>query len=453
MKIVHAVGWYFPESVGGTEVYVAGLAERLMAAGHRVLVAAPLAGLDAPRGSVHEGVPVFRYPVPTHATRSEAQHRVPVRGAEHFHDWLERQRPDVVHFHTFSTGLGLPEVEAAKRAGACLVATNHLGSLGYVCQRGTLMRWGRRPCDAVCRAVKCAACELQHRGLPRVGAWALATAAAPFGRVSRRMPGRLGSALAMPDLIRHNQSLQRRLLAAVDGFVLLNRRARDVIAANGGPRQKLVVNYLGLSQTGYTPKRGPAEEPTHAPVQVGYLGRFAEIKGVFDLARAVASLPVAVPLRVELRGPARDAEGRAVLARLRQVLGGDARVTFADAVPPSQAPRILAGYDLLVVPSACFENGPTVMSEAHAVGTPVVGTRIGAMPEVITDGVNGRLVEPADWRGLARVLREVAEDPRGQIDRWRAALPRARTMDEIAADYLALYARLAAHRPREAVCS
>ncbi len=105
---------------------------------------------------------------------------------------------------------------------------------------------------------------------------------------------------------------------------------------------------------------------------------------------------------------------------------------------------MLAGYDLLVVPSACFETGPMVMSEAHAVGTPVVGTRIGAMAEVITDGVNGRLVEPGDWRGLAEVLREVALDPHGQIDRWRAALPTARTMDDIAADYGALYARLAA---------
>ena len=78
--------------------------------------------------------------------------------------------------------------------------------------------------------------------------------------------------------------------------------------------------------------------------------------------------------------------------------------------------------------------------EAHAVGTPVIGTRIGGLAELITDGENGRLVRPGDWRALANVLREVATDPRQTIDRWRKALPPARTMNEIAADYLTLYA-------------
>jgi glycosyltransferase involved in cell wall biosynthesis len=84
------------------------------------------------------------------------------------------------------------------------------------------------------------------------------------------------------------------------------------------------------------------------------------------------------------------------------------------------------------------------MSEAHAVGTPVVGTKIGAMPEVISDGVNGRLVAPGDWRMLAEVLRQVALSPGSTVDCWRKALPNARRMDEIAADYLALYARIQA---------
>ena len=78
--------------------------------------------------------------------------------------------------------------------------------------------------------------------------------------------------------------------------------------------------------------------------------------------------------------------------------------------------------------------------EAHAAGTPVVGTRIGGLAELITDGRNGRLVAPADWRALAAVLTDIARDPAGTIDRWREAIPAARTMDDVTADYLALYA-------------
>ncbi len=303
MKIVHALGWYFPDSLGGSEVYVAGLCRRLMAAGHHVLVAAPLAGLEAPSSYVHDGVAVFRYPVPVHPTRDECQSLVPARGAEHFHEWLERQRPDVVHFHTFSTGLGLPEIDVAKGTGARLVATSHLAGLGYVCQRGTLMRWGTRPCDAVCGVWKCAACELQHRGLPRLGARAVAAAAWPLGKTSRWVPGSVGSALGMPDVIRRNQYLQTTILAALDCFVLLNRGALDAVAVNGAPRDKLVVNYMGVSHTGCAAKPGPAEQPTRAPVRIGYFGRLVEIKGVFDLARAVASLPSSVPTAARVPGP------------------------------------------------------------------------------------------------------------------------------------------------------
>jgi glycosyltransferase involved in cell wall biosynthesis len=436
MKIVHALGWYFPESVGGTEVYVAGLCRCLQAAGCHAVVVAPLAGGNPESTYVHEGVTVYRYAVPPEPTRDESQNRVPARGAERLHAWLQRESPDLVHFHTFTTGLGLAEVLAAKGAGARVVATNHLGSLGYVCQRGTLMRWGKSPCEGISRPLACAACELEHRGLPRSLAWMVGGMGWPLGGTLRRVPGKLGSALGMPDLIRHNRSLQEKLLESLDRFVLLNRRALEVAAANGAPRAKLVVNYLGVSHARRRRKAGPDERPTGTPITVGYLGRLVAIKGVLDLARAFASLASDLPLRLELRGPSTEPK---ILRSLRQMVGDDPRVRIEPAVPPSETLEILAGYDLLVVPSVWFENGPTVMSEAHAVGTPVVGTRVGAMPEIIIDGVSGRLVEPGDWRALASVLREIARDPKGTVDRWRRALPRARTMDEITADYLALY--------------
>jgi glycosyltransferase involved in cell wall biosynthesis len=87
----------------------------------------------------------------------------------------------------------------------------------------------------------------------------------------------------------------------------------------------------------------------------------------------------------------------------------------------------------------CLEGGPTVAIEAHAVGTPVIGTRIGGLAELVTDGVNGRLIPPGAWRALADALRDMAKNPVGTIDRWRLALPPARTMDQVAADYLTLY--------------
>ena len=95
---------------------------------------------------------------------------------------------------------------------------------------------------------------------------------------------------------------------------------------------------------------------------------------------------------------------------------------------------------MLCCPSVCLEGGPTVAIEAHAAGTPVVGTRIGGLAELVTDGVNGRLVAPGDWRALAAALVEIASDPAGTVDRWRSMIPPSRSMDEVTADYLDLYA-------------
>jgi glycosyltransferase involved in cell wall biosynthesis len=441
MKIVQAVGWYFPESLGGTEVYVAGLCRRLRDAGQDVLVAAPdPAAAAEERTYEHEGVPVYRYPIPSAPTRDEVQGTVPVRGAERFHRWLAAQRPDVVHAHTFVTGLGLAELKAAKSMGARVVVTTHSASLGWICQRGTMMRWGERLCDGLCRPAKCAACALQARGVSKPLAGVLAAIPPAIARRARWFPGRLATALSMTDLIARNQAMQREMLAAVDRFVLLTEWALGAAVANGAPRDKLSLNRLGLSQGKVVAKPGPDERPTGRPITIGYLGRFDAIKGVHDLARAAASLPRDAAVRVEFRGPVPSAADRAVLDGLRALASNDPRITFADAVPDADVLRILAGYDMLCCPSVCLEGGPTVAIEAHAVGTPVIGTRIGGLAELVTDGLNGRLVAPGDWRALAGVLAALAGDPVGTIDRWRRRLPPARTMDQIAADYLAVYA-------------
>jgi glycosyltransferase involved in cell wall biosynthesis len=214
-----------------------------------------------------------------------------------------------------------------------------------------------------------------------------------------------------------------------------------VVIANGAPPAKVSLSRLGHHLV-VERKAGPAERPTAAPVRVGYLGRFEDVKGVHDLARALVHLPRSVAIQVEFRGPdSHDAERR-VLSEVRAIVGGDPRCKFAPAVAADQVPGVLAGYDVLCCPAVCLEGGPTVAIEAHAVGTPVIGTCIGGLAEMVSDGVNGRLVPPGDWKALAEVLQGIAADPAGTVDRWRGALPVTRTMNDVAADYERTYARL-----------
>ena len=159
---------------------------RFVTAGHDVAIAAPDPASDVARTYEHEGVRVYRYPIPSSPTRAECQGD-PVRGADLFHRWLEAERPDVVHVHTFVTGLGLHEVRAAKAAGARVIVTTHSSSLGYLCQRGTLMRWGEQVCDGVCEVEKCAACALHARGLSKAAAEAVASMPVEVSRALARV--------------------------------------------------------------------------------------------------------------------------------------------------------------------------------------------------------------------------------------------------------------------------
>ncbi len=442
MKIVHALGWYFPESIGGMEVYVRALCRRQQSEGHEVWVVVPDDRSDQERRYQDEGIPVYRYPIARHATRQESQGRVPIRGTELLRSWLRQQRPDILHVHFLSNCLGLSEIQAARDCGSKVVVTCHTPSLGFICQRGTLMQWGERICDGICQPAKCAACALQQRGLPKGLARLLGQIPPALGR-RFTWAGRLGTGLGMSDAIAHRREKQRQLFQQVDRFVILADWAWEIAAANGAPLEKLALNRLGVRPDLGRKKPGPTDQPTRLPLEIGYLGRFDQIKGVQDLARACASIPREVPIRVEFRGPL-EQQHPAALEQARSLVGDDPRFRFEPAVRSDRAAEVLAGYDLLCCPSVCLEGGPTVALEAMAIGTPVIGSQVGGLAEMVRDEVDGRLFEPGDWRAIAQIIRHAASDPGKTVDRWRSALLPVRTMDQVADDYRQIYSEIVA---------
>jgi glycosyltransferase involved in cell wall biosynthesis len=183
-------------------------------------------------------------------------------------------------------------------------ATSHTGSLGFTCQRGTMMQWGKERCDGRVSPAKCAACELQHRGLPRPVADAVGLVPPAVGRLFRRVPGKLGTTLGMSDLVARNAALQADVLSQVERFLVLTDWAQRAVAANDGVGAPIVLNRLGVRASAADIERARAIPRVRRPhLTVAYLGRFERIKGVHDLARAVRSLGRDVPIRVEFRGP------------------------------------------------------------------------------------------------------------------------------------------------------
>ena len=148
------------------------------------------------------------------------------------------------------------------------------------------------------------------------------------------------------------------------------------------------------------------------PLQILFVGRFVEKKGIEHLLRALAGGETRqFALTLVGSGP-----GEAALRELASSLEIEASVTWAGVIPRRAVPEYLRASDCLVVPSVVAADGdrdgiPNVAVEAMAAGVPVVATTVGGIPEAISDhtGWPCRAGDPEDLR---RRLSEIRQNPR-----------------------------------------
>jgi glycosyltransferase involved in cell wall biosynthesis len=132
-------------------------------------------------------------------------------------------------------------------------------------------------------------------------------------------------------------------------------------------------------------------------------GRLTRQKALGDALAAVARVD---GVRLVLAG---DGPERASLESRSRDLGLDGRVRFLGARPREDVLRLFRAADAALLTSA-WENLPHGVLEALAVGTPVIATAVGGVPEVVREGENGLLVSPGDVGALAEAIRRLATD-------------------------------------------
>jgi glycosyltransferase involved in cell wall biosynthesis len=120
-------------------------------------------------------------------------------------------------------------------------------------------------------------------------------------------------------------------------------------------------------------------------------------------------------------------------------------VRFEGAFEPSQVPEVFGEIDVLVVPSLWPENAPLVIQEAFQAGVPVVGARMGGIPEFIREGVTGRLFDPGVPGELTRILGDLIEHPQ-QLAVMAAARPPVKPIEDDARGWEERYWEVVARR-------
>lgn len=152
-------------------------------------------------------------------------------------------------------------------------------------------------------------------------------------------------------------------------------------------------------------RRTPRQIPAEQAVDIVYAGVLRPGKGVHHLLDAFARLdhPQA---RLQLVGAPANADYAAALHRQARELGISQRVQFVGAVSQSRLAEYFAAARVMVLPSLS-EGLPRVIVEAMMTGTPVIGTRVSGIPDIIRDGENSLLISPDDADDLLRALRQI----------------------------------------------
>jgi glycosyltransferase involved in cell wall biosynthesis len=247
--------------------------------------------------------------------------------------------------------------------------------------------------------------------------------------------------------------LERWLARRTTALIAVSPEVRDDLVSLGvAPREKFTVVRLGIE---LDERVGTDSDDLRADTRralgiaadrfvVGWIGRMTGVKRTDDVLLAVRALRergVDTVLCMVGDGPDRDAVER----RAHQL--GIVRDSLFLGYQEEVA-SYYAAFDALILPSA-NEGTPVSAIEALAGGRPVVATRVGGVPDVVRDGIDGFLVEPGDVDAMAERLSALAADAplRHRMgEAGRASVHERYSVERLLDDVDALYRRLLAAR-------
>ncbi len=375
MRILHFCN--YADRIGGAEVYAQSLVGALRARGHEVALfgASPGAEVDRP------DLRVIQRPLydPERLLRDG-----PVLAA--LRDYTQRFRPDVVHAHNvFSVALEVVEFLCSQDVP--LLHTVH--DFQVLCPNSWCVRGDGSPCPGGA-GEQC----FQHG-------------------CQANYPYRAWDVLL--SAVRHRILSQGTNTAVAPSAYLVER-----LRAHGWRDVRHMPYFIDFEP-------GPRDAPRD-PAEILYVGRLQREKGIDVLLAAMPEVLREHPdARLTILGGGAESQAlRAMAGRM----GLSDRVRFLDSVPRQSLGEFYSGASLCVLPSIWTENSPLVAYECLLSGLPMIGSRIGGIPELIEPDC-GYTFRPRDSADLAsQVIRYLRLPSQQRQHMSEAARARARTFDK-----------------------
>jgi len=446
LQVVHA---FFPENTGGTETQTLLLSKALQSRGHEVAV---LYRILAPRlaeytvvETTFEGFPTYKIVNNFTARPATLFSYYDVNVERRFLEVVKKFMPDIVHFQHLGGGLSTSILPAAHRRGLPTVLTLH--DFWHMCFRSHLLSTDGQLCSGPDGGLRCIDCYIAQRQTE----FALSSVRARVKQLGlwkaiRQLP-RFAAFWTMKRLFPIAQTItadlsalgirdhyMRQLVTSADALLAPSRFLRDFFVQWGVPADQITYFPNGIA-----PGLRPKPITDSAAHRFGYIGGFHPYKGLKVLIGAFNQL-TDVDVTLQIWGAASTPATREYAAQL-QSMCRNARVQFAGEFPHSRLDEVLAGLDMLILPSIIYENSPMSILEAFAAGVPVIASNVGGMAELVQHDVNGLLFEMGNQDDLAEKIRFAATHPE-RIRMYRHNITPPPTSEQIGKSIEALYTDL-----------
>ena len=203
--------------------------------------------------------------------------------------------------------------------------------------------------------------------------------------------------------------VERTYLQSVDGFIFNSQTTQSVVNGLIGRNKLSILAYPPTDRFGEAiPEEEIISRAKTSPVRILFLGNVIERKGLHTLLEAISHQPSTI--RLDIVGSL-DSE-RKYAIKMREFVADNNLSSFVFFHGPlDKEPLIekLRQAHVLVVPSS-YEGYGIVYLEGMCFGLPAIGTTAGAAREIISDGVNGFLIEPGNAVLLANRLKLLNEN-------------------------------------------
>ena len=425
MKILLTVHQFFPEFTAGTEVLTRAVALQLVTCGHqvRVLTGFPDDAVlpDDQRFDEYEvdGLHVYRFrhgymPMGGQTSLIELGYDNHL-AANYFAQILAQFQPDVVHFfHLNRLGTGLIDKAVAAGVKAFFTPTDFWA----ICPTAQLVLCNGQLCSGP--SPKAGNCVKHFAESSHGGA---------IGRAASWLPTPVADALVgltlaglLPPYPRRAEvkAISGRLPTNVDRLNKLHKIVSPtsfmtrLLLRYGVRPQRMVQCAFGIDTTdAATSQPGRASPGPDQPLRIGFIGTLAQHKGCHVLVEAFKALPARQAV-LKIYGSLQDFPDYSNALLKSAAAGGTTHtapdIEFCGTFPNAHIGAVLAGLDVLVVPSLWYENTPLVLYSAQAASCAVVASDFPGISEVIRHGLNGLLFEAGNVAALATQLRRLLNE-------------------------------------------